>query len=1026
MRLIIVLFISFITQISFGQTWTNGSGDNNFSTAANWSNGNVPTDTYSAIINSSGNNKSVINSVIVAVPNSLRVGIDGSGELNIEEGGVLVTTSVSGNCLVGYRSGDVGIINQNNGAVIISSDIKIGQSGTGTWNLNNGVVKATRGSFHLGGGNGTFKIAGGELQTRTGIYVYNGGNFIVDGSGADYISLGSNGTVDGFWNQANGSKLSFNMDIWGATPIDVEYVDGGGTGGSVTFANGALLDIQFKSGVNISGSWDVMTWDGTLTDNGLAFASTVDQSRWSFSFVDTDGNNSPDVLRLTATGNGTCTSNGVPFTWYDSYGLTGDYETLDTIDSDGDGVSNLLEFRSKSNPTDNGLVDNINDLKKYMVHDGVTVKMSPGTYTVTQEDIINNVYKSVPGLYSEYQFLPFEGSNSTYDFTGVTIEFSAYNYSFPGNNGNRSSGFRTIHLMGSNNHIFGLEFTEVDDNYSSTYKSILSGGVTVEIDGHNNLFDHISFTTRGSFPYGYGSYFGIGGNNTINHKKHSGLLVKGDNNTIRDVSLFQRTFGHGLFVQGGSNTIFDGCYVEGELRTTDDMLKEISGPAYDIDFLTTTGDRLRPGFMSSLSEDGIRAYASASNYFTGESMSTNKITVKNCTIKNMRRGVHTNFTPGNNTITGCTILGVQELGFILGKGDVVSDSKGDALYSPLLFSYYTSIQNTKVDLKIIRRDPSEYYGNDIIAYIAGSNNNITISEESNCEEHDDFGRILISGFNGADRIGTSKQYVSGSNNAFVNNTRYIVEIGDNASNAIVTSTSSVTDNGSGSTIIENDFVAFNCCGAYSDILKIEAEAYCEMSGVQSESSNEGGLNIGYLNDGDWTMYGDIDFTDQQSVNVRFGTPNDGGSIEFRLDSVDGILIGTMDIPVTGGWQIWLSKSVTISSISGVHNLYLVFKGGDSHVYNLDWFGLSMDNALAITSNELKDKLIFPNPIETDFQITGYLGAKFEVYSTLGNKLFSGEVSGDRYNVTMDIYPSGVYFLKIMDNGKEYITKLIKK
>lgn len=198
-------------------------------------------------------------SIINEPSRSLRVGVSGSGELDIENGGVYSTTNASGNCLVGHNSSDVGTINQN---------------------------------------------------------------------------------------------------------------------------SGAILDVAFKSGVDISGSWDVMKWDGTLTDNGLAFAPTVDQSRWSFEFVDTNSDSKDDTLRLIASSNGTATSNDVPYTWYDTYfsGLSNstEYENLDTVDSDGDGLLNYLEFQSKTNPTDNGTVSSINDLKKYMVHDNVNVKLTQG------------------------------------------------------------------------------------------------------------------------------------------------------------------------------------------------------------------------------------------------------------------------------------------------------------------------------------------------------------------------------------------------------------------------------------------------------------------------------------------------------------------------------------------------------------------------------------------------------------------------------------------------------------------------
>jgi hypothetical protein len=58
-----------------------------------------------------------------------------------------------------------------------------------------------------------------------------------------------------------------------------------GAGGHVTFANGSLLDVGFLGAANF-GTFTVMTWEGTPTNNGLRFVETVDTSIWSFKVGD--------------------------------------------------------------------------------------------------------------------------------------------------------------------------------------------------------------------------------------------------------------------------------------------------------------------------------------------------------------------------------------------------------------------------------------------------------------------------------------------------------------------------------------------------------------------------------------------------------------------------------------------------------------------------------------------------------------------------------------------------------------------
>ena len=57
-------------------------------------------------------------------------------------------------------------------------------------------------------------------------------------------------------------------------------------------------------------------------------------------------------------------------------------------------------------------VTSLADLLPYLDDNGADIKLAAGTYTITAQDIAD-------GKFSNPLFL-FEGSNSTYDFTGVT------------------------------------------------------------------------------------------------------------------------------------------------------------------------------------------------------------------------------------------------------------------------------------------------------------------------------------------------------------------------------------------------------------------------------------------------------------------------------------------------------------------------------------------------------------------------------------------------------------------------------
>jgi hypothetical protein len=123
--------------------------------------------------------------------------------------------------------------------------------------------------------------------------------------------------------------------------------------------------------------------------------------------------------------------------------------------------------------------------------------------------------------------------------------------------------------------------------------------------------------------------------------------------------------------------------------------------------------------------------------------------------------------------------------------------------------------------------------------------------------------------------------------------------------------------------------------------QIEAESYNNQSGIQTESCSEGGLDVGYINNGDWTEYNNVDFgSGAATFSARVASAASaasGGNIELRLDSPTGTLVGTCAVSGTGGWQNWSTVSCNVSGATGVHNLYLVYKGGSGYLFNFNWF-----------------------------------------------------------------------------------------
>ncbi|MEP4077857.1 InlB B-repeat-containing protein [Haloferula sp.] len=272
----------------------SGVSGGEWATDSNWNGGSYPSSSEYAVLDTTVN-------LSVPVPNNIRairIGTGGSGTLNIASQATLyVASHASWDSHIGNSSGNQGTVNQEGGTVEIN-ELEIGRnSSTGFYNLHGGTLTIVRqlgnNSLYLGtddskgsSGNGTMNITAGNLLTRKGVYLGSAsgglGTFHVEGSHAGSIGIGSHGVDDGSWTQNAGSTLSVRIDktSQGVTPIFIDEVGNNG-GGDVIFESGSLLDVDFTSTFINGGTFTVMEWEGSVTDNGLQLAPTVDTNIWS-------------------------------------------------------------------------------------------------------------------------------------------------------------------------------------------------------------------------------------------------------------------------------------------------------------------------------------------------------------------------------------------------------------------------------------------------------------------------------------------------------------------------------------------------------------------------------------------------------------------------------------------------------------------------------------------------------------------------------------------------------------------------
>ncbi|TXK84372.1 glycosyl hydrolase family 18 protein [Paenibacillus sp. N3.4] len=116
--------------------------------------------------------------------------------------------------------------------------------------------------------------------------------------------------------------------------------------------------------------------------------------------------------------------------------------------------------------------------------------------------------------------------------------------------------------------------------------------------------------------------------------------------------------------------------------------------------------------------------------------------------------------------------------------------------------------------------------------------------------------------------------------------------------------------------------------------KIEAENYSAMFGVVNETTTDtgGGLNVGYIDAGDWMNYKvNVQTAGSYKVEFRVASPVTGGQFQIKNDS--GTVMASLTIPNTGGYQTWQTVNTNITLPVGSQTLRVYLVNGEP---NLNW------------------------------------------------------------------------------------------
>ena len=212
---------------------------------------------------------------------------------------------------------------------------------------------------------------------------------------------------------------------------------------------------------------------------------------------------------------------------------------------------------------------------------------------------------------------------------------------------------------------------------------------------------------------------------------------------------------------------------------------------------------------------------------------------------------------------------------------------------------------------------------------------------------------------------------------------------------------------------------------------IQAEDYAFNFGLSPETTTDtgGGQNMGYTNTGDYLDYlVYIPYNGTFTFDYRVASTS-GGNIELRLvdDPAKPVVIHSVAVPNTGGWQAWRTISATGKLTQGAHTLRIYIKQPE---FNINWFKVSLLTGISEIGNS-KGIEVFPNPAidQLRFKTVGLEGnyqGKIANLQGVVVKQFQAELkSGSIENIDISQLAAGVYIFSIENKTEKYYSQVIK-
>ncbi|MEV0038442.1 carbohydrate-binding protein [Streptomyces sp. NPDC050804] len=123
---------------------------------------------------------------------------------------------------------------------------------------------------------------------------------------------------------------------------------------------------------------------------------------------------------------------------------------------------------------------------------------------------------------------------------------------------------------------------------------------------------------------------------------------------------------------------------------------------------------------------------------------------------------------------------------------------------------------------------------------------------------------------------------------------------------------------------------------------VEGESFSSSQGVQAadHAAASGGKTLGYIENGDWAGYASAPTAGTKTFSAKVSSAGAGGTIQIRSGSATGAVLGSVAVPVTGGWETFTNVTTALTGTTSSGALFLTFTGGAGSLFDIDTLTLT--------------------------------------------------------------------------------------